>query len=331
MASRTTNENSAKKTKAKGAASLKKAVGNSKTPTKKKAGGTSAAGSGASPQSSEHAPGTVKPPVLLKGKSLKEFFQSAPITTGVLKRPTYREREFEWQVTIGVEDARRETLKVLMDYPGGQYVVAMFFPIHDVSEWPAWDQFNTGEILQAHHRSDFERTFEVSSAFMASVLGFTPTRLRQIENEGHAVKFGRGRWDLVGTVKAYLEYLRDEFQGRGGKEYSSERTRKLRASAGREEVKLAQENEELGYIEDFESEQMELALKYREAMELIPEAIAERLAKKPVHVIKRELAEEIKGVLVQLGIQASKPNGSSTGKAKRKQAPKSGGRKKRSS
>ncbi|KKL17639.1 hypothetical protein LCGC14_2483540 [marine sediment metagenome] len=269
----------------------------------------------------------------MNAKELRDFFASAPITTGVLKRPAYREREFEWQVTVGVEDVMRETLKVLMDYPGGQHVVALFFPIKDVSEWPAWKQFNTGEILQAHRGSDFERTFEVSTSFLSDLLEMTPRNLQLLEKKKHAVKFGRGRWDLIATIKGYLAFIRDEFQGRGGKEYSSQRTRKLTASADREEVKLAQENEQLGYIEDFESEQMDLALKYREAMERIPEAIAERLAKKPVHVIKRELAEEIKSVLEQLGIQASSTNGNNAGQAKtgrKKKAPESRGRKKRS-
>ena len=266
---------------------------------------------------------------------MMEIIAAAPKVTGVFQEPYPRKRENDWAFTIEIEKAKKhDAIELSRYYNGGQHVVAIIVPINDVSEWPAWKAFDTGEILQAHHGSDFERDFEVTTTFLADLLEMTPRNLQMLEKKKHAVKFGRGRWDLIGTIKAYFGSLRDEFQGRGGKEYSSQRTRKLTASADREDVKLAQENEKLGYIEDFESESMELSLNYREAMERIPEAIAERLVKKPVHAIKRELAEEIKKVLEQLGIQASRPNGSNTGQAKtgeKKKAPKSGGRKKRSS
>lgn len=267
-------------------------------------------------------------------RDMMEIIGSAPKVPGVFQEPQPRDRNNDYLVSIAVEMAMKpEAMDLACAFNRGQHVVAIFVPLNDVSEWPMWKAFDTGEILQAHHGSDFERTFEVTTRFMAEMLDVSDRRLQQLHQMKHAKKFGRGRWDLVGTFKAYLDYIREEFQGRGGKEYSSQRTRKLTASADREEVKLAQENEELGYLEDFESEQMELSLQYREAMERLPEAIAERLVKKPVHAIKRELAEEIKSILEQLSIQASKPNGSNTGQAKagrKKKAPKPGGRKKRS-
>lgn len=266
---------------------------------------------------------------------LMDIIARAPKITGTFQEPYPRKRENDYAFTIEIDKAKKhDALNLSRYYNGGQHIVAIIVPLNDVSEWPAWESFNAEEILQAHHGSDFERTFEVTTAFMADTLEMSHRNLQLLVAQGHAKRFGRGRYDLVGTFKAYLKALKDEFQGRGGKEYSAQRTRKLTASADREEVKLAQENDELGYIEDFESEQMDLALNVREAMERIPEEIAERLVKKPVHIIKRELAEEIKSVLEQLSIQAARPNGSNTGQAKtgrKKKAPKSGGRKKRSS
>ena len=250
----------------------------------------------------------IRPPVALGGRTLKEFFASAPKITGALKRPSYREREFEWQVTIGVEDAKRDTLKQLMDYPGGQHVVALFFPISDISEWPAWEQFDTGQMLEAAHGSDFEKQFEVSTSFMAATLGISDRRLQQLHKEGHAFKFGRGRWDFTATVKGYISYLRDEYQGRGGKEYSVQRTRKVRIGADRDEVKLAHESGEVGYLEEMKEAQMELALEYRNAVELITNEIAEQLANQPLHVVKKELTKAIKDTLTQLSVNALKVN-----------------------
>ena len=348
MPETSTKRNRGGKAKSKGTLSPKSSVGNSKTPTKKGARGAASAGPGSKTPAKKQSPrgkGTISEAEtrsLIPQKSLRsanprdmmEIIAAAPKITGAYQEPYPRKRENDWAFTIEIEKARKfDAINLQKYYNGGQHVVAIIVPINDVSEWPMWKAFDTGEILQSYRGSDFERAFEVTTNFLADVLEMTPRNLQLLQKKKQAIKFGRDRWDLVGTFKAYMKAIKDEFQGRGGKEYSSQRTRKLTASADREEVKLAQENGELGYLEDFESEQMELALNYREAMERIPEAIAERLVKKPVHAIKRELAEEIKSVLEQLGIQASSTNGSNTGQAKtgrKKKSPKSGGRKKRS-
>ena len=311
MVDKKLKRNGPKKSKAKKTPASGKGVNNSKTAGKKKGPSVKKKGPAPGkpvPKPSKKAPDSIRLPVPLQGRTLKEFFASAPKTTGVLKRPTYREQQFEWNVTIGVEDAKRETLKPLMDYPGGQHVVALFFPISDISEWPGWEQFDTGQMLQSAHGSDFHKTFEVSTSFMSETLGVSDRRLQQLGKMGIAVKFGRGRWDYTATVKGYLKYIKDEFQGRGGEEYSKHRTRKMRIGADREAVKLAQDNEELGYIEDFKEEQKELSLDIRNALELIPEEVAEKISGKPVHIVKKELTKEIKKALEQLSVQAMDPD-----------------------
>ena len=85
-------------------------------------------------------------------------------------------------------------------------------------------------------------------------------------------------------------------QGRGGKALAEERTRGEQLKNDDRELQLALSREKLGYIEDFESEQMELALKYRDAMEGIA-GISEKLVGQSVHVINKKLSEEVKSIL----------------------------------
>lgn len=285
------------KAKPSGGAPPKSPVRNSKTSGKN----TPTTTPEPSPTASTHS--SSPPPKSLSTRALRDFFASAPITTGVLKRPSYREREFEWSVAIGVEDVRRDTLKVLMDYPGGQHVVALFFPIKDISEWPAWKSFNTGEMLQAHHQSDFERTFEVSTSFLSDLLEMTPRNLQLLEKKKHAVKFGRGRWDLVGTVKAYMAAIRDEFQGRGGKEYSEERTKDKREQRLMRELDRRQKAEQLVDAEEYKAAAYEMGLKYRKALEnLIPRVSPLLVHAKSQPKVRAILKPEIEQILTSLAL-----------------------------
>lgn len=276
-------------------------------------------------------PKTPASAVTAKTKELFDLLGGAPKITGTLKKPYPRDRENDWLVSVEVDSSReKDAIKLAAAYPRGQHVVAIIVPISNASESAPWFALDTGEILRSANDPNVQhitvRPFE-----MADVMGCTEAYVGQLYKRGIVVKHGRGRYDLVETCKLYIEHLKAEAKGKGGQVYSDQRTANLKIKGEREQLKLTNESGELGYIEDFKAEQMELALTYRNAIEAISNDISPKIANKPVHIVKKKLAEEIKTVLEELGIQASNPNAGTTRKATgKKKAPKSGGRQKRS-
>ena len=151
--------------------------------------------------------------------------------------------------------------------------------------------------------SDFERPFEVTTAFMSDVLGMSDRNLQLLHKKKHAVKFGRGRWDLVATVKKYLDYIRDEFQGRGGKEYSEERTKDKREQRLMRELDRRQKAEQLVDAEEYKSAAFEMGVKYRKALEnLIARVASELVAAKTQAKVRAILKPEIDQILINLSL-----------------------------
>lgn len=255
---------------------------------------------------------------LISQKSLKsanprdmmEIIAAAPKITGAYQEPYPRKRENDWAFTIEIEKARKfDAINLQKYYNGGQHVVAIIVPINDVSEWPMWKAFDTGEILQSYRGSDFERAFEVTTAFLADTLEMTPRNLQLLQKKKHAVKFGRDRWDLVGTFKAYLKAIKDEFQGRGGKEYSEERTKDKREQRLMRELDRRQKAEQLVDAEEYKAKAFEMGVKYRKAVEnLIPRVSPQLVHAKSQAKVRSILKPEIDQILTSLSLnQDPKP------------------------
>lgn len=300
MPKTTPKRNRGGKAKSKGDASSKSPVGNSKTSGKKQ----SPRGKGTI---SEEETRSLIPQKSLKSatpRDMMEIIAAAPKITGAFQEPYPRKRENDWAFTIEIEKSKKfDAINLSKYYNGGQHVVAIIVPINNVREWPMWKAFDTGEILQAYHGSDFERTFEVQTRFLADLLEMSPRNLQLLEKKKHAVKFGRDRWDLVGTVKAYLKAIKDEFQGRGGKEYSEERTKDKREQRLMRELDRRQKAEQLVDAEEMKAASFEMGVKYRKALEnLIARVAAELVAAKTQTKVRAILKPEIDQILINLSL-----------------------------
>lgn len=70
-----------------------------------------------------------------------------------------------------------------------------------------------------------------SIAVIARLLDLTERRVQQLSREGVIPRAERGRYDLVGSVRGYVRYLRDQAASRDVADIGSERTRLVGAKA----------------------------------------------------------------------------------------------------
>lgn len=54
----------------------------------------------------------------------------------------------------------------------------------------------------------------VSAKELGEILGLTQVRVQQLAKEDHVMKEGRGRYNLQGSIRRYMAFLRDSAQGR---------------------------------------------------------------------------------------------------------------------
>lgn len=245
-----------------------------------------------------------------KQRGILEILASGAKITGSFEEPLFRKREQDYAVTIAVEKSKKSlALKLAEQYNAGEHVVAIILPLKDVRDWPAWERFDTGEIQRVDRGSDFERTFEVTTAFMADALDMSARNLQLLVAQGHAKKFGRGRYDLVGTFKGYLAKQLDEYQGRGGKEYSEERTKDKKEQRLMRELDRRQKAEQLVDAEEYKAKAFEMGVKYRKAVEnLIPRVSPQLVHAKSQAKVRAILKPEINQILTSLALnQDPKP------------------------
>lgn len=88
---------------------------------------------------------------------------------------------------------------------------------------------------------------EISVKFLANVLGVTERWVQQLEKQGILKKTGRGRYDLAGSVQAYVAFKVESEVARAMPEESSpgervkaERARKLKLENDEKELRLVQ-------------------------------------------------------------------------------------------
>lgn len=90
---------------------------------------------------------------------------------------------------------------------------------------------------------------------VAHVLGLTTRRVQQLTSEGVFAKEGRGRYDLVSCVQAYVGFWQDKAEARSAAEHvdgslEESKARKMAAEAELAELQLARERGELVTVED---------------------------------------------------------------------------------
>ena len=275
-------------------------------------------------------PGTgAKTPKAVKVHKLKHYMElimDAPKVVGSFSFPVWRGMLRHHDVTVSVDQSQKKYTNALQaELDDGNTVVAIFIKVNHEKDAIPWLNMNNTEIIRAYNEPD-TRTITVAPFEMEEALGCSKTYMGRLYKQGIVVKHGRGRYDFKESCTNYIKHLQDQAKGKGGQEYSDQRTKNLKLKGSRELLKYKQESEELGYLDDFKNEQMTLALGMRNAMESLPNDLAPRLANKTAHFIKKEIAKEIKLTLETLNIQASENGGSSAPEkktaAKKKAAPK---------
>jgi len=78
---------------------------------------------------------------------------------------------------------------------------------------------------------------------IAKLLDLSERRVQQLSREGVIPKATRGQYDLIGSVRGYVRYLRDQAAKAqaGAPDYAAERARFIRARADLAEME-AEEN-----------------------------------------------------------------------------------------
>ena len=82
---------------------------------------------------------------------------------------------------------------------------------------------------------------------IAKLLDLSERRVQQLSREGVIPKAERGQYDLIGSVRGYVRYLRDQAQKAqaGAPDYAAERARFIRARADLAEMEAEEKRRSL--------------------------------------------------------------------------------------
>lgn len=138
---------------------------------------------------------------------------------------------------------------------------------------------------------------------IAKLLDLTPRRVNQLAAEGVIPKADRGRYELVPVVRAYVRYLREKaVKGdTHGDDYSTHRTRLIKARADVMEMERAQMEASLIPAHDVQDAWTEVMAACRAKLLSIPTKTApEAFAAKDLNDIKAILKDSIHEALAEL-------------------------------
>ena len=115
------------------------------------------------------------------------------------------------------------------------------------------------------------KQYLVPRSELAFALSLSETRVAELVKSGVLPKpIGRGKFDLVASTRAYLQYSRSHTKGT----LAEEKTRLTKAKADREELNLAVRSKELIEVATVEKVVFEKARQIRDALQSIPDRIA---------------------------------------------------------
>lgn len=115
------------------------------------------------------------------------------------------------------------------------------------------------------------KQFLVPRSELAFTLSLSETRIAELVKSGVLPQpQGRGKFDLGGSVRAYLQYTRTRTRGT----LAEEKTRLTKAKADREELNLAVRSKELIEVSTVEKVVFEKGRQIRDALQSIPDRIA---------------------------------------------------------
>ena len=115
-----------------------------------------------------------------------------------------------------------------------------------------------------------------SAEVLAKLLDITERRVRQLSAEGVIPKVARGRYEMIGSVRGYIRYLRDlNIQGDvGPADYGTQRARLVKARADLAEMEASQIRGDLLFAPDVTAAWTEIVALMRARLLVLPDKIA---------------------------------------------------------
>ena len=113
-------------------------------------------------------------------------------------------------------------------------------------------------------------------AVIAKLLDLSERRVQQLSREGVIPKATRGQYDLVGSVRGYVRYLRDQAVSAqaGAPDYAAERARYIRARADLAEMEANQWRGALIAADDIEVAWIKVLALLRTRVLALPDRMA---------------------------------------------------------
>jgi phage terminase Nu1 subunit (DNA packaging protein) len=113
-------------------------------------------------------------------------------------------------------------------------------------------------------------------AVIAKLLDLSERRVQQLSREGVIPKAMRGQYDLVGSVRGYVRYLRDQAAKAqaGAPDYASERARFIRARADLAEMEAAEKRGAVIPAADVEAAWIAVLARLRTRILALPDRLA---------------------------------------------------------
>jgi len=113
-------------------------------------------------------------------------------------------------------------------------------------------------------------------AVIAKLLDLSERRVQQLSREGVIPKATRGQYDLIGSVRGYVRYLRDQAVSAqaGAPDYAVERARYIRARADLVEMEASQRRGALIAADDIETAWVKVLALLRTRVLALPDRLA---------------------------------------------------------
>jgi phage terminase Nu1 subunit (DNA packaging protein) len=148
-------------------------------------------------------------------------------------------------------------------------------------------------------------------AVIARLLDLTERRVQQLGREGIIPRAERGRYDLVGAVRGYVRYLREQAARahEGVADFGAERARLVKAKADLAEMEAAQRRSELLPADRVEEAWTAVLARLRSRLLVLPDRMAPLVHEETTiagarAVIRRVIAEALTE-LAQIAIEVA--------------------------
>ena len=118
---------------------------------------------------------------------------------------------------------------------------------------------------------------------IARLLDLSERRIQQLSREGVIPKAERGQYDLIGSVRGYVRYLRDQAQKAqaGAPDYAAERARFIRARADLAEMEAQEKRRALIAADQIEAAWIAVLALVRTRMLALPDRLAPQAFDQP--------------------------------------------------